>query len=97
MIEKFTYKNGLVVKIGDNVEYKRLFRRKKRGVVVYLYDSTRPSPPWGENDVGFGVTLDDGSYLFCADTKGLSFISRKSPENSGGAHPKPSCNNKRRL
>jgi hypothetical protein len=60
---------GIEVKMGDHVEVKYRFLWRK-GVVNYVYDPSKPSPPWGENDIGYGIKLENGqALLMMSDSK----------------------------
>jgi hypothetical protein len=61
------YASGEPVRVGDQVRIKRRFRRALTGVVVHVYDPTQPSPPKGNNELGFHVETEDGrGYWFPA-------------------------------
>jgi hypothetical protein len=57
----FRYASGEEVQVGDRVRRTRWFRRPQEGAVVYLHDPKQPSPPNGNNDLGFSVKWDDPS------------------------------------
>lgn len=54
------YTSGEPVRVGDQVRIKRRFRRDLAGVVIRVYDPAQPSPPKGDNEVGFAISTVDG-------------------------------------
>ena len=49
------YATGEEVRVGDRVRVRRLLRQPLEAVVESVYDPTKPSPPKGDNDMGFSV------------------------------------------
>ena len=60
--ERYVYpRTRETICVGDVVEIPRFLRPPIRGVISSVYDPTKPSIPWGDNEIGFGVDLGDGS------------------------------------
>jgi hypothetical protein len=77
----FTYCSGEQVRLGDRVAVRRFLRRPLQPKVVQIYDPTRPSPPGGDNDIGFHIKIEDGSWGFCGSgDPRLTLISRGDAE-----------------
>ena len=49
---------------------------KWNGIVSYVYDPNKTSPPWGDNDQGMSVKLPNGNELFGINTEDLELLSR---------------------
>mgnify|MGYP003575479206 CR=1 FL=1 len=80
----FTYRTGEVVQLGDRIEVRRFLRRPRRGRVVKIYDPSRPSPPWGDNDFGYGIEVEDGTWgLANSDDPTITFIGRAEEQEPG--------------
>jgi hypothetical protein len=77
-METMTYGTGEPVMIGDRVRVRKRLGRELHGTVAWVYDATKPSPPNGPNEYGFGVRLDNGSDIYVGNQpKDVSLSSRK--------------------
>jgi hypothetical protein len=69
-----------MVEVGDQVEVRRLFIFCLKGVVVWVYDPSKPSPPRGDNDYGISIKLKDGSYYWGLPDKNTVFKGRRATQ-----------------
>lgn len=76
---KFTYYGSdEEIKVGDYVKVKRFLRTPFRGVVTFVYNPQKPSPPKGDNPRGFTVKVSESKFLFFTKAeKSIELISRK--------------------
>jgi hypothetical protein len=73
----FTYRTGEIVRLGDRVLVRRFLRRPLRATVVQIYDPLRPSPPKGDNDVGYHIQIENGTWGFVgSDDPSVIFVAR---------------------
>ena len=76
----YQYKGGEPALLGDRVRFRRWFRRTLTGTVDHVWDPSRPSPPWGDNDMGIGVRWDPpatgGGWFGSAAVKDLELLGR---------------------
>ena len=86
----YSYPTGEPILVGDQVRIRRtagsrlleLLRSgglpvsKWIGEITYVYDPSKPSPPWGDNDHGFSIKLPNGNELFGANTDDIELVSR---------------------
>jgi len=64
----FRYQTGELIEVGDEIRINRWFRRSLRGVVDYVHDPTKPAPRGGDNEIGFSVHHEDGSWSWFGAT-----------------------------
>jgi hypothetical protein len=76
---KFTYYgSGEEIKVGDYVKVKRFLRSPINGIVSFVYDPQKPSPPKGDNPRGFTVKVSESKFLFFAQAeRSIELISRE--------------------
>ena len=61
------YGNGVRIKVGDKVKFtirRFLWWKLIIGVVDFVYDPFRPSPPRGNNDDGVSVVVESGKCIW---------------------------------
>lgn len=76
---KFTYYgSGEEIKVGDYVKVKRFLRTSFRGIVTFVYDPQKPSPPKGDNPRGFTVKVSESKFIFFSKAeRTVELISRE--------------------
>jgi len=76
-VEPIRYQNGELVKVGDQVCIRRVFRRRIVGTVTYVYDPSIPlSVPSGSNEYGFSVKVSNEREIWFGGTRNIELIKR---------------------
>jgi len=75
------YETGEIMRVGDHVEIQRFVLLHLKGVVVHVFDRSRPSFRHSDNAIGFAIRLNGGKIRYEPDptrTRGIRLINRDS-------------------